>query len=305
MKKKIIVLIPCLNEELTIGKVVDTFKKRLPSSKIFVYDNGSNDSSRKIAQKHGAEVISVISKGKGNVVKKMFSDFHDGDYFVMVDGDDTYDISKINQMLDIMSKEELDMIVGSRKHNDPNAYRKGHVVGNFFFSKLVALIFGNKIKDIFSGFRIFSRRFIKTFPLHSRGFEVEAELTIHALEQRLSVKELDCNYNARKDGSSSKLNTYRDGIRILKLILILFKDERPLLFFSFLSLLFIVSSLLIGVPIILEFYETKLVERLPSAVLAGFLMVLGVISFFSGLILDVIKKMRYENKYLNYLLVKK
>ena len=197
------------------------------------------------------------------------------------------------------------MIVGSRNTMIRMHTGKGHIVGNFLFSKLVALIFGNQIRDIFSGFRIFSKRFIKTFPLHSRGFEIEAELTIHALEQRLSVKEFDCNYNARKDGSSSKLNTYRDGIRILKLILILIKDERPLLFFTFLSLIFIFSSLFIGVPIILEFYETKLVERLPSAVLAGFLMVLGFISFFSGLILDVIKKMRYENKYLNYLLFKK
>ncbi len=305
MKNKIAILIPCLNEELTIRNVINNFKKKLPSCKIFVYDNNSDDNTFNAAKKSGAEVVTVKERGKGNVVKKMFSDACEADFYVMIDGDNTYDISKINKMIEIMSKDNLDMIVGCRNHKDSSAYRAGHVLGNLFFSKLVAFIFGNKVKDVFSGFRIFSKRFIKTFPLHSRGFEIEAELTIHALEQRLSIKEFDCLYIPRHEQSNSKLNTFKDGIKILKLILVLIKDERPLMFFLILAFLFIMLSLTIGIPIILEFYETKLVERLPSAVLSGFLMVLGFLSFFSGLILDVIKKMRHENKRLNYLMFKK
>ena len=173
--KKICVLIPCLNEALTVGQVIKNFKKHIPSCKIFVYDNGSNDDTIAVAKKHGAEVVLVEDKGKGNVVRRMFSHQHHGDYFIMIDGDDTYDISRIKEMLKLIETKQLDMVVGSRKHLDSKAYRRGHIIGNFFFSKMVSIIFGNKIQDLFSGFRIFSRRFIKTFPLHSSGFEIEAD----------------------------------------------------------------------------------------------------------------------------------
>jgi len=304
MKKKIVILIPCLNEELTIGSVISEFRKKIPGSDIYVYDNNSDDDSEKIAKKNGAKVIKILNRGKGNVVRRMFSDQIEGEFFILIDGDNTYDIKEVNNMIKMMSEENLDMLVGSRKHNKSSAYRAGHIFGNLFFSKLVGIIFGNKIVDLFSGFRVFSKRFIKTFPLNSRGFEIEAELTIHALEQRFSIAEYECLYNPRKEGSSSKLSTFKDGIKILKLILVLIKDERPLMFFSTLGLFFVFLSLYVGVPIILEFYDTGLVERLPSAILSGFIMVLGFLSFFSGLVLDVIKKMRFENKRLNYLLFK-
>ena len=234
----------------------------------------------------------------------MFSDKIDADYFVMVDGDNTYDLSNLNKMLELMEKFNYDMIVGKRVHKDTQAYRKGHVIGNKFFSNFVNLFFGKDITDIFSGFRVFSKRFVKTFPVYSDEFEIEAELTIHALEQKLEVSEYECNYNARTEGSFSKLNTFKDGTKILKLILILIKDEKPLLFFSMFSLIFLFLSLFIGVPVVTEFYYTGLVERIPSAILAGFLMILSFLSFFSGLILDIIKKVRYENKRMNFLLFK-
>ena len=196
------------------------------------------------------------------------------------------------------------MMVAKRVHSDSSAYRTGHVFGNYFFSKFVNLIFGKDITDIFSGFRIFSKRFIKTFPQNSTEFEIEAELTIHALEQKNRICEFECNYKARPSGSLSKLNTYKDGLKILKLILVLIKDEKPLLLFSIFGLLFFSLSLFIGIPIIHDFYLTGLVNRLPSAVLAGLLMVVSILFFFGGLILDVIKKIRYENKRINFLLYK-
>ena len=300
--KKIIVQIPCLNEEVGIGKVISKIKKKIPNSRIIVYDNGSTDESVNISKKKGAEVRFVKKKGKGNVVRQMFSDNFDANFFVMVDGDDTYDVSGIDQMLSKMIKYNLDMVVGKRIHNDDLAYRKGHVLGNRFFSNFVNLFFGNDITDIFSGFRIFTKRFIKTFPLHSQEFEIEAELTIHALEQKLTVSEFNCNYRAREIGSSSKLNTYKDGVKILKLILILIKDEKPLMFFSLFSLIFLFFGLFIGIPVIHDFYLTGLVEKIPSAILAGFLVILSFLSFFSGLILDIIRKLRFENKRINYLL---
>ncbi len=302
--KKIVIQIPCLNEEIAIGNVISKVKKKIPHSRIIVYDNGSTDNSVSVSKKKGAEIRFVRKKGKGNVVRQMFSDNIDANYFIMIDGDDTYDVSKIDEMLNKMIKYKLDMIVGKRIHSDNLAYRKGHVLGNRFFSNFVNFFFGNDITDIFSGFRIFTKRFIKTFPLNSQEFEIEAELTIHALEQRLNVSEYDCNYSARNFGSSSKLNTYKDGIKILKLILILIKDEKPLLFFSIFSLIFFIFSLIIGIPVIKGFYLTGLVEKMPSAILAGCLMILSFLSFFSGLILDIIKKVRFENKRINFLLFK-
>ena len=304
MKPKVIIQIPCLNEESTIDKVVLKLKKKIPNAQIIVYDNGSEDSSVEKAKKSGATVLVEPRKGKGNVVKRMFSDSLDGNIYVMLDGDDTYDTSKIKETINLMINENYDMLVAKRIHSDPSAYRRGHVIGNKFFSKFVNLIFGDYITDIFSGYRVFSKRFIKTFPQNSNEFEIEAELTIHALEQGFKVGEFECIYKARPEGSSSKLNTYKDGIKILKLIFILIKDEKPLLFFSILSAFFIFLSFYVGIPIIKEFYITGLVERLPSAVLAGLFSVIGFLSFFCGLILDVMKKIRYENKKMNFLLFK-
>ena len=304
MKKKIVIQIPCLNEASTIGHVIKDLKKFLPNVEIIVYDNYSTDSTIKEAKKHGAKVVLEKKKGKGNVVKRMFSDNLDANIYVMLDGDNTYDTSKIKQSIDKLFKEKYDMLVAKRIHSDPSAYRRGHVIGNQMFSRFVNYIFGNDISDIFSGYRIFSKRFIKTFPQNSNEFEVEAELTIHALEQGFKVGEFECLYKARPEGSSSKLSTFRDGIKILRLILILIKDEKPLLFFSILSILFMLLSLSVGLPIVKEFYITGLVERLPSAILAGLFSVISFLSFFCGLILDVMKKIRFENKKMNYLLFK-
>ena len=304
MSNNVVVQIPCLNEESTIGDVVRDFKQKLPKSRIIVYDNNSIDNSILLAKKNGAEIVVVNKKGKGNVVRRMFEDNLDYNYFVMIDADNTYDISNIKKNLNIMKNENFDMMVAKRIHSDSSAYRKGHVIGNYFFSKFVNIIFGNDVTDIFSGFRIFSKRFIKTFPQTSSEFEIEAELTIHALEQKNRIGEFECKYKSRPSGSLSKLNTYKDGLKILKLILILVKDEKPLLFFSIFSFLFFFLSLYIGIPIIHEFYLTGLVNKLPSAVLSGLLMVISFLFFFSGLILDALKKIKYENKRINFLLYK-
>ena len=304
MSNNVIVQIPCLNEESTIGDVVRDFKQKLPRSRVIVYDNNSIDNSILLAKKNGAEVVVVKKKGKGNVVRRMFEDNLDYNYFIMIDADNTYDISNIKKNLNIMKNENFDMMVAKRIHSDSSAYRKGHVIGNYFFSKFVNIIFGNDVTDIFSGFRIFSKRFIKTFPQTSSEFEIEAELTIHALEQKNRIGEFECKYKSRPSGSLSKLNTYKDGLKILKLILILVKDEKPLLFFSIFSFLFFFLSLYIGIPIIHEFYLTGLVNKLPSAVLSGLLMVISFLFFFSGLILDALKKIKYENKRINFLLYK-
>ena len=304
MSNNVVVQIPCLNEESTIGDVVRDFKQKLPRSRVIVYDNNSIDNSILLAKKNGAEVVVVKKKGKGNVVRRMFEDNLDYNYFIMIDADNTYDISNIKKNLNIMKNENFDMMVAKRIHSDSSAYRKGHVIGNYFFSKFVNIIFGNDVTDIFSGFRIFSKRFIKTFPQTSSEFEIEAELTIHALEQKNRIGEFECKYKSRPFGSLSKLNTYKDGLKILKLILILVKDEKPLLFFSIFSFLFFFLSLYIGIPIIHEFYLTGLVNKLPSAVLSGLLMVISFLFVFGGLILDALKKIRYENKRINFLLYK-
>lgn len=304
MKKKIVIQIPCLNEESTIGKVIKDLKKELSNPEIIVYDNSSTDNTVKEAKKFGAKVVLEKKKGKGNVVKRMFSDNLDANIYVMLDGDDTYDTSKIKESTETLFKEKYDMLVAKRIHSDPSAYRRGHVIGNQIFSRFVNYIFGNDISDIFSGYRVFSKRFIKTFPQNSSEFEVEAELTIHALEQGFKVGEFECLYKPRPEGSMSKLSTFKDGMKILSLILILIKDEKPLLFFSILSIVFMILSLAVGIPIIKEYYITGLVERLPSAILAGLFSVLSFLSFFCGLILDVIKKIRFENKKMNYLLFK-
>lgn len=301
--KKISILIPCLNEEKTIEKVILKLNKRLPGSQIYVFDNESSDNSVKIAKNAGALVFKVKNKGKGNVVRKMFSDI-ESDIYVMIDADNTYDISNINKMIRYLEENNIDMLVAKRVSVDSKAYRTGHVLGNKIFSNLVKIIFGNEIDDLFSGFRVFSKRFVKSFPCNSLGFEIETELTIHALEQRLGVGEMDCKYYPRPQGSISKLNTFEDGLKILNLILILIKDEKPLFFFSVLSIVFLIFSFSLGLPVFFDYFETGKVEKLPSAVLAGLNMIIAFLSFFSGLILDVVKKSRHEKKRLQYLMIK-
>ncbi len=294
------VLIPCLNEQKTIYDVVKDIKYKLPNAKVYLFDNNSTDNSKKLAKKAGAVIFDVLTKGKGNVVRRMFADI-DADVYVMIDGDKTYETSNIQNMVDTLVNNKLDMVVGRRVTDDEHAYRFGHEIGNKIFSFLVKYIFGNSINDLFSGFRVFSKRFVKSFPCHSIGFEIETELTIHALEQKLATIEIDCRYFSRPDGSKSKLKTYEDGIKILNLILILVKDEKPLLFFFIFSLLFLAISLFLGVPIIFDFFETGKVDRLPTAILAGLNMIIAFLCIFSGLILDSLKKFRHEQKRLQYL----
>ncbi len=298
--KKIVVMIPCLNEQETIESVIKSFKKNLPESEIHVFDNNSSDKSKEIISKNNVYLHNIKYPGKGNVVRRMFADLS-GDIFIMIDADDTYDISKIKDMILHFERNNLDMLVAKRISIDIEAYRFGHIIGNKIFSKLVKIIFGNVIDDLFSGFRVFSQRFIKSFPGNSRGFEIETELTIHALEQRLPMDEMECKYKSRPKGSQSKLNTYSDGFKILKVLLILIKDEKPLFFFTFFSLFFVILSLSFGVPVTIEFFNTGLVDRIPSAILAAINMVIAFVCFFSGLVLDVIKKQRHEQKRLNYL----
>ena len=298
--KKIVVMIPCLNEQETIQSVITSFKRNLPNAVIHVFDNNSSDRTKEIVFKNNVHLHNIKYIGKGNVVRRMFADLS-GDMFIMIDGDDTYDITRIKDMISYFEFNNLDMLVAKRISVDEEAYRFGHVVGNKIFSRLVKFIFGNVIDDLFSGFRIFSKRFVKSFPGNSRGFEIETELTIHALEQRLPIDEINCKYKSRPKGSHSKLNTFSDGFKILKVLLILIKDEKPLFFFSFLSIFFIFLSLLFGIPVTVEFFNTGLVDKLPSAILAAINMVIAFLCFFSGLILDVIKKHRHEQKRLNYL----
>lgn len=306
MKKqlKIVCLIPCLNEEKTLGKVIRDLKKNISGIQIHVFDNNSDDNSLNVARKNGVFTHVVMEKGKGNVVRRMFADV-EGDIFIMVDADDTYELIQLKTMIDNLINEDLDMIVAKRISIEPEAYRIGHRLGNKVFTNIVKLTFGHAINDLFSGLRVFSRRFVKSFPANSRGFEVETELTIHALEQRLPISEIECKYKARPEGSISKLSTFTDGLRILNVIFILIKDEKPLMFFSSLSFFFIIFSLYLGVPIIFDFFETGLVEKMPSAVLAGLNMIIAFLCFFSGLVLDIIKKSRHERKRLNYLMIKK
>jgi len=297
---RIAVLIPCFNEEKTISKVIKDFQVALPSAKIVVCDNNSTDKTSIVAKESGAEVLFEPSKGKGNAVRKLFYSTN-ADIYVMADGDSTYDASSVNEMINILIKEKLDMVVGSRKTEDSFAYREGHVFGNWLLTKTVSLIFNKGFTDMLSGYRVFSDRFVRSFPLESSGFEIETEITIHALQLKLPSIEVPTNYYSRPDGSESKLNTLKDGFRILKTIVVLFKEYKPLQFFSIFSLICFVLSILISVPIIMTWIQTGLVPRIPSAILSSGLMILAFMSFFSGVILSSISKQRLEIKRLFYL----
>jgi len=295
------VLIPCLNEAAGIGEVVVSFRAALPESRIYVYDNASTDDTIAVAADAGAIVRLEPMRGKGNVVRRMFADV-DADIYVLVDGDGTYDAGSAPAMVQMLVTQHLDMVCGKRLERDALAYRQGHRLGNRVLTGLVATLFGNRLTDILSGYRVMSRRFVKSFPALSKGFETETELTVHALDLRVPVAEVPTPYGARSAGSQSKLNTWRDGWRILRTIARLVKEERPFAFFVSIGSVLALTAVALAVPLLLEFLQTGLVPRIPTAVLSTGLMLVAVMSFVCGLILDTVTRGRRELKRMHYLL---
>jgi glycosyltransferase involved in cell wall biosynthesis len=296
------VLVPCLNEEAAISAVVQDFRRALPQATVYVYDNGSTDRTAEVARAAGAVVRSEPLRGKGNVVRRMFADV-EADVYVMVDGDATYDAASAPALIERLLREQLDMVNASRVTEIQAAYRPGHRFGNAMLTGLVAALFGNRFNDILSGYRVFSRRFVKSFPALSAGFEIETELTVHALELRMPIAEVPTPYKDRPVGSASKLRTFRDGFRILKTIIKLLKQERPLLFFSSIFGLLALLAVVLAIPVFQTYYETGLVPRLPTAVLSTGIMLLGFLSLVCGLVLDTVTQGRQELKRLLYLQV--
>jgi glycosyltransferase involved in cell wall biosynthesis len=297
---RIAVLIPCFDEEATIGEVVADFRRALPTALIYVYDNNSTDSTRRAAENAGAIVRSEPLQGKGNVVRRMFADV-EADAYVLVDGDGTYDAASASRMVERLVSESLDMVNAARVATTPLAYRRWHAFGNRVLTGAVALIFGDRVRDMLSGYRVLSRRFVKSFPALATGFETETELTVHALELRLPIVEIDTPYRDRPAGSASKLRTFRDGARILRTIVLLLKEERPLLFFSTVGLVLAGIAVAIAWPLFATYLATGLVPRFPTAILATGLMTLGFMSFVTGLLLDSVTLGRRELKRLHYL----
>ena len=302
---KIAVLIPCYNEELTIGKVVDDFKRELPEADIYVYDNNSKDKTGDIAKEHGAIVVKEIRQGKGNVVRSMFRDI-DADVYVMIDGDDTYPAEAARMLIQPIIDNEADMVIGDRLSNgtyEKENKRAFHNLGNNLVQGLIGLLFKNEIKDIMTGYRVFNRFFVKTMPVMSEGFQIETEMSIHALDKKFRLKEIPIEYRDRPNGSESKLNTFRDGYRVIKALIGLFKDYKPLIFFGLISSVSLILGLLVGIPVIIEFVLTNFITKVPSAILAVGFIVVSVVSLACGLILDTISataKRNYELYLNNY-----
>ena len=297
---RIAVLVPCYNEEAAVATVVADFRKALPQATIYVYDNNSKDRTVAVAREAGAEVRSETHQGKGHVVRRMFADV-DADIYVLVDGDATYDAPSAPAMIEKLLAEHLDMVVGLRVDQSVAAYRPGHRTGNWMLTSFLASVFGEAFKDILSGYRVFSRRFVKSFPVLSDGFEIETELSVHALELALPVAEVATPYYARPEGSFSKLNTWRDGFRILGTILQLYRSEKPLRFFTAIGIFLMLVSIGLAIPIVVTYLEEGLVPRLPTAVLSTGLMIVAVLSISSGLVLDTVTRGRREMKLLAYL----
>ena len=300
MIPRIAVLVPCYNEEAAIAKVVRDFRQALPDATVYVYDNNSRDQTMARASEAGALVRSEQRQGKGNVVRRMFADI-EADLYVLVDGDDTYDAGAAPRMVASLVAAGADILTARRVHTDAAAYRPGHVFGNRLLTGLAAALFNVRLGDMLSGYRVFSRRFVKSFPLTAEGFGIETELTIHAVRLMMPMIEMDTRYKERPVGSVSKLNTWRDGFRILSTIGYLVREERPLIFFSFFFFLLAGISLLIGTPVVTEFLQTGQVPRLPTAVLATGLMLLAFLSLTCGLILDTVTRGRWELKRMSYL----
>ncbi len=289
--KKIAVLIPCYNESKTIKKVVEDYKKALPEADIYVYDNNSNDHTDEIARKAGAIVKYEYRQGKGNVIRSMFKDI-DADCYLMIDGDDTYPAENAREMCDLILDKKADMVIGDRLSSTyfTENKRPFHNFGNRLVRGLINFLFESDVRDIMTGYRAFSYEFVKTFPVLSKGFEIETEMTIHALDKNFLLKEVKVGYRDRPAGSVSKLNTYRDGFRVLKTIGRLFKEYKPTIFFSLLSLLFLIISFAFGIPVFAEYFKTGLVPRYPTLIFSGFMLMIAIILFACGLILEVVVK---------------
>jgi glycosyltransferase involved in cell wall biosynthesis len=299
---RIAVLIPCYNEAIAIPGVVDAFRAALPDATIHVYDNNSTDNTVQIARRAGARIGREMRQGKGHVVRRMFADI-DADIFVLVDGDGTYDAASAPALVAKLCAESLDMVTATRVEQAQAAYRRGHRFGNAVLTGLVSLLFSSKLGDMLSGYRVFSRRFVKSFPALAGGFETETELTVHALQLGMPTGEAACPYRERQAGSTSKLHSFRDGARILRLIIMLVKDERPIPFFAAAGVAMFALGLIIGIPIVLEFLRIGLVPRLPTAIVSACLVMLSFLSAACGLILDSVARGRREMKRLLYLAI--
>lgn len=301
--EKIAVLIPCYNEELTIEKVIKDFKKELPDAEIYVYNNNSKDKTKEIALKNGAIVVDEYRQGKGNVVRSQFRDI-DADIYVMVDGDDTYPAEFVHELIKPVKNGEADMAIGDRLSN--GTYQKEnkrhfHEFGNNLVRKSINVLFNTNLKDIMTGYRVFNKRFVKNMPVLSPKFEIETEMSLYALDKKYIIKEIPIIYRDRPEGSSSKLNTVSDGIKVVKTIVRMFKDYKPLRFFGIISLILFCLGLLIGIPVIVEFIKTSYITKVPSAILATGIMSLAAISLQCGIILDTITRQHRENYELNVL----
>ena len=299
---RIAVIIPCYNEEVAIPKVVADFRAALPGAVIYVYDNNSADRTADVSRAAGAVVRRETLQGKGNVIRRAFADV-DADIYVLVDGDDTYEAAVAPAMVALLRQDGLDMVNGARVTGIQAAYRPGHRLGNLVLTGMVRTVFGDRISDMLSGYRVFSRRFVKSFPALAGGFETETEFTVHALDLRMPVGEIRTMYKERPPGSTSKLRTYSDGVRILRTIVVLVKEERPLQFFSLCGQFLLMVAILLGVPVVAEFVRSGLVPRLPTAVLATGLVLVAALSFTCGLVLDSVSRGRKEMKRLAYLAV--
>lgn len=297
---RVAVLIPCRNEAVAIRQVVADFRAAVPDATVYVYDNNSSDGTEAAARAAGAVVRREALQGKGHVVRRMFADV-EADLYILVDGDDTYDAAAAPAMLRRLLDDGLDMVIGTRVTDIDAAYRPGHRLGNRVLTGMVATIFGNRVTDMLSGYRVFSRRFVKSFPALATGFETETEFTVHALELRMAIGEVRTAYRDRPAGSASKLRTVSDGLRILRTIVVLVKEERPLQFFSLGGFVLMLLGVALGVPVVLDFLATGLVPRLPTAVLATGLVLLSFLSFAAGLIMDSVARGRREFKRLAYL----
>ena len=297
---RVAVLLPCYNEAAAIGQTVRDFQAALPGATVYVFDNNSTDDTAAVARAAGAEVRREPQQGKGRVVRRMFADV-DADVYVMADGDATYEAAAAPRLIARLRDEQLDMVVGARRNEVEAAYRRGHVLGNRLLTGLLARLFGRSFDDILSGYRVFSRRFVKSFPVLSSGFEIETEMSVHALEMRMPVAEEVTAYAARPDGSESKLSTWRDGWRILTTITALYRLERPLSFFGVIGLALLLVAFLLAMPLVWTFVDTGLVPRLPTAVGVVGLVVVASLSFVSGLILDTVVRGRLEVRRLAYL----
>jgi glycosyltransferase involved in cell wall biosynthesis len=299
---RVAVLIPCYNEDAAIGVVVKDFRAALPGAAIYVYDNNSKDKTAERAREAGAIVRTELRQGKGNVVRRMFADI-EADVYVLVDGDDTYDAFAAPGLVQKLIDDGYDIVSGRRIATAQAAYRAGHVLGNRLLTGLTAMMFRVRLTDLLTGYRIMSRRFVKSFPFTAEGFGIETELTVHAVRMLVPMVEVDTRYKERPEGSVSKLNTYRDGFRILMTIGSLVREERPLIFFTGIFALLALASLAIGLPVIIEYFHSGLVPRLPTALLSTGLMVLAFLSLASGLILDTVTRGRWELKRTSYLAI--